>query len=88
MRATEIAFQRNWKNVWIESDSSLVVMAFNNDSMIPCNLRNRWLNCKDFLYHMNFVVTHIYREGNRYADNLASIYRFGKSRCNYLVGAA
>lgn len=52
MRATEIAFQRNWKNMWVESDSSLVVMAFNNDSMIPCDLRNRWLNCKNLLYHI------------------------------------
>lgn len=73
MRATEIAFSRGWRNVWIETDSSLVVMAFNKDSMIPCGFRNRWRNCKHLLYKMNFLVTHVYREGNRCADKLASI---------------
>lgn len=72
MRATEIACQRRWSNIWIESDSSLVVMAFQNDSMIPCSIRNRWKNCVQLLYQMNFAVTHIYREGNRCADLLAS----------------
>lgn len=72
MRATEIAFHRSWSNLWIESDSSLVVMAFKNDSMIPCNIRNRWKNCVRMLYQMNFLVTHIYREGNRCADLVAS----------------
>jgi hypothetical protein len=60
MKATEYAAQRYWKNLWIESDSSLVVMAFKNDYMIPYCIRNRWLNCKNLLSHMNFVVTHIY----------------------------
>jgi len=73
MKATEIASQHNWKNLWIESDSSLVVMAFSNDAMIPCCMRNRWLNCKKLLYQMNFVVSHIYREGNKCADKLASL---------------
>jgi len=72
MRAVGIAFQRRWKNLWIETDYALVVMAFNNLSMIPCFLRNRWLNCTNLLCGMNFVVTHIYREGNRCADMLAS----------------
>jgi len=73
MKATEYASQRNWKNLCIEPESSLVVMAFNNESMMPCCIRNRWLNCKQLLYHMNFVVTHIYRKGNRCADKSASI---------------
>lgn len=72
MRAVEIASQRNWRNIWIESDSTLVVMAFNKMSMIPCSLRNKWINCRKLLCGMNFVVTHIYREGNRCADKLAS----------------
>jgi ribonuclease HI len=72
MRAVEIANQRRWSNLWIESDSSLVVMAFKNSSMIPCCLRNRWINCRNMLYRMNFLVTHVYREGNRCADKLAS----------------
>jgi len=73
MRAIENADQRRWGNVWIKSYSSLVVMEFNNNYMIPSNLRNRWKNCKKFLYQMNFVVSRIYREGNRCADKLASM---------------
>jgi len=72
MRAVEIASQRGWRNIWIESDSALAVMAFNKISMIPCNLRNRWINCRVLLTDMNFVATHIYREGNKFADKLAA----------------
>jgi ribonuclease HI len=32
LRAIEIAFEKNWLNVWLESDSSLVVNAFKNPS--------------------------------------------------------
>jgi hypothetical protein len=73
LRETEIAFQRGWKNMWIETDSSLAVMAFKNDSAIPCDPRNRWKNCKCLLYCMNFMITHVYRDGNKCADKLASI---------------
>jgi len=58
--------------IWIESDSALVVLTFNKISMIPCRVRNRWLNYRKLFYGMNFVVTHIYREGNRCADKLSS----------------
>ncbi|GAU35818.1 hypothetical protein TSUD_155930 [Trifolium subterraneum] len=30
MRAIEIAYQNNWNNLWLETDSSLVVSAFQN----------------------------------------------------------
>jgi len=73
MRAIEIAHQRNWINFWLETDSKLVVMAFSNDSDVPWNLSNRWFNCKKLLFGMNFVISHIYREGNQCADSLANI---------------
>jgi len=66
-------FQRRWRNLWIETDSALVVMAFKNATLIPCNLRNRWYNCKLLLNAMNFIVSHIYREGNQCADRLAAL---------------
>lgn len=72
LRAIEIADQRNWRNLWIETDSALVVLAFKSMSLIPCRLRNRWRNCKGMLDNMNFMVTHIYREGNQCADSLAA----------------
>jgi len=35
IRAIENAFQKGWHNFWLESDSSMVVLAFNNDSVVP-----------------------------------------------------
>jgi len=58
IRAIEIASQRRWRNLWIETDSSLVIMAFNAKSRVPCNLRNMWQNCMLMLPEMNYVVTH------------------------------
>jgi hypothetical protein len=73
LRAIEIANQRRWLNPWIETDSALVVMAFKNVTLIPCNLRKRWNNCRLLLNGMNFIVSHIYREGNHCADRLAAL---------------
>jgi ribonuclease HI len=73
MRAIEIAHQKNWLNLWLETDSKLVVLAFSNEAIIPWNLSNRWFNCKRLLSTMHFVISHIYREGNQCADSLANI---------------
>ncbi|GAU10595.1 hypothetical protein TSUD_419630, partial [Trifolium subterraneum] len=35
MRAIELANAHNWLNLWIETDSSLAVMAFKSNSMVP-----------------------------------------------------
>jgi ribonuclease HI len=43
--AIECAVDRNWRQLWIESDSKLAVSAFKNSSIIPWQLKNRWLNC-------------------------------------------
>lgn len=73
MRAIEVAYQKQWFKLWLETDSQLVVLAFNNSSCVPWRLRNRWENCNNLLISMNFMVTHIYREGNQCADSLANI---------------
>jgi ribonuclease HI len=73
MRAIEIAFQNNWHNIWIETDSSLVVSAFqcpNRD--VPWVLRNRWRNVVRMARSMNCLVSHIFREGNQVADLMAN----------------
>jgi ribonuclease HI len=71
MRAVEIAFQKNWRQLWIESDYVLVVSAFNNPTrQVAWQLRNRWKNVLVMISQMNCVVTHIYREGNQVADSL------------------
>lgn len=73
MRAIEIAFQKQWNHLWIESDSSTVVSAFNRpECQIVWSLRTRWKNALFMASQMNVIVTHIYREGNQVADLLAN----------------
>jgi ribonuclease HI len=73
IRAIEIAFQNQWTNLWIESDSSSVVAAFHNpDKPVAWCLSNRWKNTLHMTKQMNFMVSHIYREGNQVADLLAN----------------
>jgi hypothetical protein len=57
----------------LETHSKLVVLAFKNSSIIPWQLSNRWSNCLVLISHMNFVVSHIFREGNQSADAIANI---------------
>jgi len=45
MRAIELANTHHWKNLWLEADSELVIEAFKNCSLVPWNLRNKWMNC-------------------------------------------
>jgi ribonuclease HI len=81
LRAIEIAFANNWTNLWLESDSSLVVNAFKNpNKMVAWLLRNRWVNMLDMLSQMTCIVTHVYREGNVVADLLA---KFGLNAPSY-----
>jgi ribonuclease HI len=73
MRAIEIAADNGWRNVWLETDSSLVVLAFRKASLVPWKIRNRWNNCMHSITTMNFLISHIYRERNGCADTLANI---------------
>jgi ribonuclease HI len=73
MTAIEIAHLKGFQNVWLESDSQLVILAFKSIYVVPWNLRNRWYNCKVRLRNMRFFVSHIYREGNACADGLANL---------------
>ncbi|GAU10853.1 hypothetical protein TSUD_425370, partial [Trifolium subterraneum] len=73
MRAIEIAYEKNWLNIWLETDSSLVVAAFKNPTKpVAWPLRNRWRNVLFMMNSMNCFVTHIYREGNKVADLIAN----------------
>jgi ribonuclease HI len=73
MRAIETAYQKQWPHLWLESNSSLVVAAFNNpEKPVAWQLRNRWRNVMFMFRQMNCVVTHIYREGNQVADSLVN----------------
>ena len=59
LRAIEIVAANNWNNLWLETDSTLVVLAFKSSSL-TWNLRNRWFNYKILISNMNFVVSHVY----------------------------
>jgi hypothetical protein len=41
----EIAYQKGWKNLWLETDSMLVVTAFKSSKIIPWQLKNRCPFC-------------------------------------------
>jgi ribonuclease HI len=72
MKAIEIAYQNNWHNIWIETDSTLVVLAFQKlDKPVPWMISNRWKNVLQMANSMNCMVTHTFRERNQVADLLA-----------------
>jgi len=72
IRAVETNHENNWNNIWIETDSSLVVLASKSSNQIPWNLRNCLNNVKVILQGLNCIISHIYREGNQVADSLAN----------------
>jgi len=71
--AINIAVENNWMSIWLETDSQLAVLAFKNLNMVPWSLKNKWLNCLERVRNMNFLITHIYREGNSCADIMANV---------------
>ncbi|PNX89980.1 ribonuclease H, partial [Trifolium pratense] len=73
MRPIEIGHSKNWKNLWIESNSTFVVKTFSSSALVPWVLCIRCLNCMKLTRKMNFVVSHVFREGNQCADGLANI---------------
>lgn len=51
----EIASEKRWHNIWLESDSLLVIhLLLKNSLRPPWLLQNRWLNCKLLISKMNF----------------------------------
>lgn len=73
LRAIELAKQFSWNNLWLELHSMLVVNAFKNKALVPWRLKNRWENCMITVSNMNFIISHIYREGNQCVDHLANL---------------
>ncbi|GAU26383.1 hypothetical protein TSUD_221100 [Trifolium subterraneum] len=73
MFAIELSVQKGWLNLWLETDSMLVVSAFKNPHVIPWQIKTRWHNCIHLTHSLNFVISHIYRECNSCADKLANL---------------
>ncbi|KAL5717080.1 hypothetical protein ACHQM5_010153 [Ranunculus cassubicifolius] len=70
LTAAEFAVLKEWKNIWLESDSSVVVAAFNSGK-VPCQFKNRWLRCKAALE--NISISQIWREANLVADQASKM---------------
>ncbi|PNX92034.1 ribonuclease H [Trifolium pratense] len=73
MNAIQIVASKNWKNLWLKTDSTLVVLALKSAFRVPWALRNSWHNCLLLTHSMNFIVSHIFREENFCADGLANV---------------
>ncbi|KAL8547711.1 hypothetical protein ACS0TY_007145 [Phlomoides rotata] len=69
--AIEIACEKGWSNLWLESDSTYVVNVLkNHQSLVPWRLLGRWHRIRRLLGDLHFVVSHIFRKGNASADRL------------------
>ncbi|KAL6205985.1 hypothetical protein ACLB2K_023236 [Fragaria x ananassa] len=73
IQAIELAWVREWKHIWLEVDSTLVLHYLRDPHLVPWRLRVAWSNCLHHISHMHFRSSHIFREGNQVADALANI---------------
>lgn len=71
--AVECAYQTNWLNLWIKSDSKLVTLAVKSPQIVHWHIKNRWLNCLTLVKPMNFLLSHIFRESNHCTYMLAAL---------------
>lgn len=55
MFSIEIAAKKGWKNLWLETESQLVVIAFKDNLLVPWDLQNRWKNCLLLVSSMNLM---------------------------------
>ncbi|KAL8499339.1 hypothetical protein ACS0TY_022354 [Phlomoides rotata] len=77
--AIEIAHDKGWNNLWLESDSTYVVHFLKSDHPeAPWRLMTRWHRVRRLRPHLYVVVSHIFWEGNVVADRLSheEVYRF------------
>lgn len=68
MLAIEKALELHLTNIWIETDSSLVVKAYQTNKGVPWQFLNRWRNCMTFLKQIQCKFTHVHRSANLVAD--------------------
>ncbi|KAL8485527.1 hypothetical protein ACS0TY_027713 [Phlomoides rotata] len=69
--AIEMAYDKNWRNIWLECDSVYVVSVLKtHDSAVPWRLLAQWHMIHKLIGELQLVVSHIYREGNATTDIL------------------
>jgi len=72
MIAIEVAFEKGWRKLWLETDSRIVMLTFSSSFLVLWCIRNRWANCLFKTRQMDFIVSHIYRDENTCSDILAN----------------
>ena len=74
IQATDLAWHKGWRNLWVELDSLTVVNCVQaSEFEPPWVYHTLWSNCKNQIQDMNIHVSHIFREGNQAADKLAKM---------------
>jgi len=73
MLAIEFAHKKCWHCLWIETYLQSVTMAYKSRSIVPWNLRNRWLNCMTITSSTQFIISHNLREVNQCVDRLDNL---------------
>jgi len=71
MLAIEKAKELHLTNICLESDSLIVVKAFQTNSRVPWRMRARWINCMVFCNSIICSCVQVFREGNQVADAFA-----------------
>ncbi|XP_057790909.1 uncharacterized protein LOC131008023 [Salvia miltiorrhiza] len=71
--ALEQIIVQNWDFVWIETDCTYMVDLLRSRShTVPWRFFSRWRKVLSSIADLHIIITHIYREGNRVADFMAS----------------
>ncbi|XP_057811701.1 uncharacterized protein LOC131025940 [Salvia miltiorrhiza] len=71
--AIQIAHHRNWYYLWVESDSTYIVSLLTTRSLtVPWRFLASWRRVIALLENFTLHITHIYREGNKAVDIMAS----------------
>ncbi|XP_057786555.1 uncharacterized protein LOC131004001 [Salvia miltiorrhiza] len=93
--AINIAHERGWLHLWVESDSMYVVRLLENRSTdVPWRFLASWKQVLHRLHGFSLIVTHIFREGNHPADIMANDDRQEgwlnafRDRCDCFVGVS
>ncbi|KAK3221981.1 hypothetical protein Dsin_009006 [Dipteronia sinensis] len=61
-----------WHRIWLDNDSSYVVQLLSiRSDQVTWPIRQAWQRCIHQISHMEFQVSHIFREGNQVADALS-----------------
>jgi ribonuclease HI len=62
IKAIELAWVCDWKHIWIEVDSFIVLHYLLFPSLVPWNLRVHWMNCIHLISQMSFRFSHTFHE--------------------------